>query len=169
MPGIKPPAARLTRGMTRSAVFARRFSVRTSWSPSSISEVKVRPSAAALRRARSSRSSGKRTVVRSIICQDILYFMSLCLVNSRRLIFSFIRLTHSFEWIILIRMAAENLAPNRNDLRLRLLEAAIDVFGRHGFDGASTRMLAKAAGVNLQAIPYHFGGKEGLYLAVDRK
>ncbi len=63
-------------------------------------------------------------------------------------------------------MEAENLAPNRNDLRLRLLEAAIDVFGRHGFDGASTRMLAKAAGVNLQAIPYHFGGKEGLYLAV---
>jgi AcrR family transcriptional regulator len=57
-------------------------------------------------------------------------------------------------------------APHRNDLRLRLLEAAIDVFGRHGFEGASTRMLAKAAGVNLQAIPYHFGGKEGLYLAV---
>jgi len=62
-------------------------------------------------------------------------------------------------------MEAQTLAPNR-DLRLRLLEAAIDVFGRHGFDGASTRMLAKAAGVNLQAIPYHFGGKEGLYLAV---
>jgi len=61
-------------------------------------------------------------------------------------------------------MEAQTLAPNR-DLRLRLLEAAIDVFGRHGFDGASTRMLAKAAGVNLQAIPYHFGGKEGLYLA----
>lgn len=62
-------------------------------------------------------------------------------------------------------MDTENLAT-RNDLRLRLLEAAIDVFGRHGFEGASTRMLAKAAGVNLQAIPYHFGGKEGLYLAV---
>jgi AcrR family transcriptional regulator len=57
--------------------------------------------------------------------------------------------------------------PGRSDeLRLRLLEAAIEVFGRHGFEGASTRTLAKAAGVNLQAIPYHFGGKEGLYLAV---
>lgn len=55
--------------------------------------------------------------------------------------------------------------PRSDDLRLRLLEAAIAVFGRHGFDGASTRMLASAAGVNLQAIPYHFGGKEGLYLA----
>jgi len=62
----------------------------------------------------------------------------------------------------------QNEAPittRPDDLRLRLLEAAIAVFGRHGFDGASTRMLASAAGVNLQAIPYHFGGKEGLYLA----
>src|SRR3974377_1045109 len=55
--------------------------------------------------------------------------------------------------------------PRSDDLRLRLLEAAIPIFGRYGFDGASTRMLARAAGVNLQAIPYHFGGKEGLYLA----
>ncbi|WP_011579476.1 MULTISPECIES: CerR family C-terminal domain-containing protein [Chelativorans] len=50
--------------------------------------------------------------------------------------------------------------------RERLLEAAVHVFGRYGFDGASTRMLADAAGVNLQAIPYYFGGKEGLYIAV---
>src|SRR5262245_12347960 len=65
-------------------------------------------------------------------------------------------------------MEAENTQPKtrNDDLRLRLLDAAIEVFGRHGFDGASTRMLARAAGVNLQAIPYHFGGKEGLYLAV---
>jgi AcrR family transcriptional regulator len=53
-----------------------------------------------------------------------------------------------------------------DDVRLRLLDAAIEVFGRHGFDGASTRMLARSAGVNLQAIPYYFGGKDGLYLAV---
>jgi TetR/AcrR family transcriptional regulator, regulator of cefoperazone and chloramphenicol sensitivity len=51
-------------------------------------------------------------------------------------------------------------------MRNKLLEAAIDVFAKHGFGGASTRMLARAAGVNLQAIPYYFGGKEGLYLAV---
>ena len=51
------------------------------------------------------------------------------------------------------------------EMRNRLLEAAIGIFARHGFDGASTRMLARAAGANLQAIPYYFGGKEGLYLA----
>ena len=47
----------------------------------------------------------------------------------------------------------------------RLLAAALDVFGRLGFDGTSTRQLADAAGVNLQAIPYYFSNKEGLYIA----
>src|SRR3546814_8615422 len=51
------------------------------------------------------------------------------------------------------------------ETRQRLLDAAIDVFGRCGYEGASTRALAGAAGANLAAIPYHFGGKEGLYLA----
>lgn len=49
--------------------------------------------------------------------------------------------------------------------RERLLRAAIDVFGRSGFAGASTRTIANAAGVNLQSITYYFGGKHGLYLA----
>lgn len=56
--------------------------------------------------------------------------------------------------------------PDRGDLtRDKLLLAAIDVFGRLGFEAATTRTLANAAGVNLQAIPYYFGGKEGLYVA----
>jgi AcrR family transcriptional regulator len=49
--------------------------------------------------------------------------------------------------------------------REKLLAAALDVFGRYGFEGASTRKLADRAGVNLQAIPYYFGSKEGLYIA----
>lgn len=52
------------------------------------------------------------------------------------------------------------------ETRARLIQAGIEVFGTYGFEGASTRMLAKTAGVNLAAIPYHFGGKEGLYQAV---
>src|SRR5262245_58453574 len=55
---------------------------------------------------------------------------------------------------------------DRGDVtREKLLTSSIDVFGRYGFDGATPRMLAEAAGVNLQAIPYYFGGKEGLYVA----
>jgi len=57
--------------------------------------------------------------------------------------------------------------PERGDAaRARLIEAAIKVFGLLGFEGASTRAVAKAAGVNLQAISYYFGGKDSLYLAV---
>lgn len=60
----------------------------------------------------------------------------------------------------------EEAAGERGDAtRQKLLTAAIDVFGQYGFDGTTTRALASAAGVNLQAIPYYFGGKEGLYLA----
>jgi AcrR family transcriptional regulator len=58
------------------------------------------------------------------------------------------------------------LKAERGDAtRDKLLATAIDIFGRYGFDGATTRKLADAAGVNLQAIPYYFGGKEGLYIA----
>ena len=49
--------------------------------------------------------------------------------------------------------------------RERLLEAAVDVFGKHGFEAATTRMITNEAGVNIAAIPYYFNGKEGLYQA----
>jgi len=51
------------------------------------------------------------------------------------------------------------------ETRLRLIEAALKIFGELGFAGASTRALADTAGANLAAIPYHFGSKEGLYRA----
>jgi len=47
----------------------------------------------------------------------------------------------------------------------RLLDVAIDHFGRFGLDGASTRAIAKDADTPMSSITYHFGGKEGLYLA----
>ncbi|MFH1117701.1 MAG: CerR family C-terminal domain-containing protein [Pseudomonadota bacterium] len=50
--------------------------------------------------------------------------------------------------------------------RKRLIDAALDLFGRYSFDGVSTRMLAEKAEVNLAAIKYYFGSKEGLYIAV---
>src|SRR3546814_17899513 len=47
----------------------------------------------------------------------------------------------------------------------RLLETAVREFGRKGLAGASTRGIATAAGTALSSITYHYGGKEGLYLA----
>jgi len=49
--------------------------------------------------------------------------------------------------------------------RTRLLDAAAEIFGTYNLEGATTRQLAERAGVNQAAIPYYFGGKEGLYLA----
>ncbi|MFY9986301.1 MAG: CerR family C-terminal domain-containing protein [Chthoniobacterales bacterium] len=49
--------------------------------------------------------------------------------------------------------------------RARLLDAAAEIFGTYNLEGATTRQLAESAGVNQAAIPYYFGGKEGLYLA----
>ena len=47
----------------------------------------------------------------------------------------------------------------------RLLDIAIREFGTKGLEGASTRGIAAAAGTAMSAITYHYGGKEGLYLA----
>jgi AcrR family transcriptional regulator len=52
------------------------------------------------------------------------------------------------------------------DTRRRILETALEVFATEGYEGASTRHLAERAGVNLPAIQYYFGSKEGLFRAV---
>ena len=49
------------------------------------------------------------------------------------------------------------------DTRDRLLTAALHAFGRRDYDGVSTREIVQAAGANIAAISYHFGGKRGLY------
>ena len=67
--------------------------------------------------------------------------------------------------VALAKREATASASRGEDTRQRLIEAALKIFGEAGFEGASTRMLADAAGANLAAIPYHFGSKEGLYRA----
>lgn len=47
--------------------------------------------------------------------------------------------------------------------RERLLAEALRLFAEHGFAKTSTRAIAQAAGVNISAISYYFGDKEGLY------
>ena len=49
--------------------------------------------------------------------------------------------------------------------RARLLDIAVREFGAKGLDGAATRDIAAAAGTAMSSITYHYGGKEGLYLA----
>ena len=51
------------------------------------------------------------------------------------------------------------------DTRERLVEAALHVFAQHGFEGATTREIARRAGVALAALPYHFETKQALWRA----
>lgn len=50
-----------------------------------------------------------------------------------------------------------------------LLKAAEDIFSKHGFKAATTRMIAKKAGVNESLIGRYFEGKMGLLLAIIQR
>lgn len=52
------------------------------------------------------------------------------------------------------------------ETREALIHAGLELFGENGIQGTTSRMLAAAAQTNIAAINYHFGSKEGLYLAV---
>ncbi|MFB9862679.1 TetR/AcrR family transcriptional regulator [Rufibacter immobilis] len=52
------------------------------------------------------------------------------------------------------------------DKKEHLLEVAERVFGELGYEGASTRVLAQEAGVNMAMLNYYFGSKDGLLKAV---
>jgi AcrR family transcriptional regulator len=58
-------------------------------------------------------------------------------------------------------MAAGN--GHERETERRILESAAAEFARHGFAAARIRDIVDAAGANLAAVNYHFGGKEGLY------
>ncbi|HSC78741.1 MAG TPA: TetR/AcrR family transcriptional regulator [Chitinolyticbacter sp.] len=48
----------------------------------------------------------------------------------------------------------------------RILDAAEVLFVEHGFDATSMRMITQTAGVNIAAVNYYFGSKDGLFKAV---
>lgn len=56
--------------------------------------------------------------------------------------------------------------PESDGARERLLDAATRLFATVGYETATVRDIVGAAGTNLNAINYYFGGKRGLYQAV---
>jgi len=69
-------------------------------------------------------------------------------------------------------MRQESLDKARDDPRgtaARVLDAAEEVFAEVGFRGASTREIAKRAGVPFGAIHYHWGTKRQLWQAVFKR
>ena len=56
-----------------------------------------------------------------------------------------------------------------HDTRRKLIDVAGVLFSERGFDGVSIREIIRKAGVNLGAVTYHFGSKEGLFDEVVRE
>ena len=69
-------------------------------------------------------------------------------------------------------MVTKQIKPKSKDrlaTEIRLLDAAEQIFSKHGFQGATTRMIAKKADVNVALITRYFDGKYGLMLKFIEK
>jgi TetR/AcrR family transcriptional regulator, regulator of cefoperazone and chloramphenicol sensitivity len=59
--------------------------------------------------------------------------------------------------------------PCGEESRRRILESALKLFSEQGFERTTVRQISKAASVNISAISYYFGDKNGLYIALYKE
>lgn len=59
--------------------------------------------------------------------------------------------------------ARRSRAAEGADARTRILDASVELFARHGFDGVSTTRIAVAAEISQSVVIYYFGSKEALW------
>src|SRR5260370_38831696 len=55
------------------------------------------------------------------------------------------------------------------DTKERILDAAETLFGRHGINATSLRLITTEADVNLASVNYHFQSKDSLVAAVFKR
>jgi AcrR family transcriptional regulator len=55
------------------------------------------------------------------------------------------------------------------DTKMKIMNAARDLFAAQGFEGTSIRDIASAAEVNIASVNYHFSNKDNLILEVLRQ
>ncbi len=60
-------------------------------------------------------------------------------------------------------------AAIKPDTRDRILDVALDLFTRQGFDGTSLRQIAEQLGVTKAALYYHFESKDDILLALHMR
>ena len=58
-----------------------------------------------------------------------------------------------------------NPRSDGDDTRARILNVAGQLFADHGFESVTSKMICEQAKVNMAAVNYHFGSREGLYRA----
>lgn len=66
-------------------------------------------------------------------------------------------------------MAASKTASKSEETELRILEAALELFRREGFDAATMRDIAKEAGVATGAAYYYYASKDAIVMDFYRR
>jgi AcrR family transcriptional regulator len=65
------------------------------------------------------------------------------------------------------KVGQEMTMPKRSkDTWQRILDCAEALFARQGYNGTTTRQIAAEAGISIQTLQYHCGGKKNLYETV---
>jgi AcrR family transcriptional regulator len=65
--------------------------------------------------------------------------------------------------------AAATKEQTKADTRERILDVALDLFTRQGFDGTSLRQIAESLGLTKAALYYHFESKDDILLALHMR
>jgi TetR/AcrR family transcriptional regulator, regulator of cefoperazone and chloramphenicol sensitivity len=60
----------------------------------------------------------------------------------------------------------EKARKDPESMKAKILVKARTVFGKYGFHGATTRMIAEEVGIDISTLYYHWGEKSDLYEAV---
>lgn len=69
----------------------------------------------------------------------------------------------------LISFVPSNHTMEKQDKKNSILACAEELFSELGYEGTSTRLIAKEAGANMSMISYYFGSKEGVFLEIMNK
>lgn len=69
----------------------------------------------------------------------------------------------------MISFVPSNQQMEKPDKRSNILDSAEKLFSELGFEGTSTRQIAKEAGANMSMISYYFGSKEGVFMEIMNK
>ncbi|ABW67352.1 TetR/AcrR family transcriptional regulator [Desulfosudis oleivorans] len=60
----------------------------------------------------------------------------------------------------------EKARSNPDSMKARIFASAQKLFAEYGYDGTTTRMIAKDVGIDISTLYYHWGEKKELYMAV---